>query len=185
MHLSKVLKQLIPITQFNKGKASQLFSRVKDGETLVVMKNGEIQQVGTPEEIYNEPANRYVANFIGESNILDGIMKEDFTVEFNNIKFKCVDKGFKHNEPVDVVIRPEDVILTAPEKSEMKGTVTSIIFRGVHYEMDVMANGYEWLVHSTKMEPVGTEVGIYVEPENIQIMHKPRSKDEEAVSIDE
>lgn len=154
-------------------------------DTIAVMNQGIIQQIGTPEDIYNEPKNAFVADFIGDSNIIDSTMVHDLLVNILGVEFPCVDKGFGNNTPVDVVIRPEDVILTAPEKSEMKGTVTSIIFRGVHYEMDVMANGYEWLVHSTKMEPVGTEVGIYVEPENIQIMHKPRSEDEEAAGTDE
>jgi spermidine/putrescine transport system ATP-binding protein len=154
-------------------------------DTIAVMNQGIIQQIGTPEDIYNEPKNAFVADFIGDSNIIDSTMVHDLLVNILGVEFECVDKGFGNNTPVDVVIRPEDVILTAPEKSEMKGVVTSIIFRGVHYEMDVMANGYEWLVHSTKMEPVGTEVGIYVEPENIQIMHKPRSEDEEAATVDE
>ena len=154
-------------------------------DRVVVMAGGKIQQIGTPQDIYNEPTNAFVADFIGDSNIIDGIMVKDLLVNFLGVDFPCVDTGFGTNNPVDVVIRPEDVILVAPEKSEMKGTVTSIIFKGVHYEMDVMANGYKWLVHSTKMEEVGSEVGIYIEPENIQIMHKPRSKDEEAVSIDE
>ncbi len=154
-------------------------------DRVVVMAGGKIQQIGTPQDIYNEPTYAFVADFIGDSNIIDGIMVKDLLVNFLGVDFPCVDTGFGTNNPVDVVIRPEDVILVAPDKSEMKGTVTSIIFKGVHYEMDVMANGYKWLVHSTKMEEVGSEVGIYIEPENIQIMHKPRSKDEEAVSIDE
>ncbi len=154
-------------------------------DRVVVMAGGKIQQIGTPQDIYNEPKNAFVADFIGDSNIIDGIMEKDLLVNFLGVDFPCVDTGFGNNNPVDVVIRPEDVILVSPDKSEMKGTVTSIIFKGVHYEMDVMANGYKWLVHSTKMEEVGSEVGIYIEPENIQIMHKPRSKDEEAVSIDE
>ena len=154
-------------------------------DRVVVMAGGKIQQIGTPQDIYNEPTNAFVADFIGDSNIIDGIMVKDLLVNFLGVDFPCVDTGFGTNNPVDVVIRPEDVILVSPEKSEMKGTVTSIIFKGVHYEMDVMANGYKWLVHSTKMEEAGSEVGIYIEPENIQIMHKPRSKDEEAVSIDE
>ena len=154
-------------------------------DRVVVMAGGKIQQIGTPQDIYNEPINAFVADFIGDSNIIDGIMVKDLLVNFLGVDFPCVDTGFGNNNPVDVVIRPEDVILVSPDKSEMRGTVTSIIFKGVHYEMDVMANGYKWLVHSTKMEQVGSEVGIYIEPENIQIMHKPRSKDEEAVSIDE
>ena len=154
-------------------------------DRVVVMAGGKIQQIGTPQDIYNEPKNAFVADFIGDSNIIDGIMVKDLLVNFLGVDFPCVDTGFGNNNPVDVVIRPEDVILVPPQKSEMKGTVTSLIFKGVHYEMDVMAGGFKWLVHSTKMEPVGSEVSIYIEPENIQIMHKPRSKDEEAVSIDE
>ena len=154
-------------------------------DTIAVMNQGIIQQIGTPEDIYNEPKNAFVADFIGDSNIIDGIMVRDLLVNILGVNFPCVDTGFGTDTPVDVVIRPEDVILVSPEKSEMKGVVTSLIFKGVHYEMDVMAGGYEWLVHSTKMEPVGSEVGIFVEPENIQIMHKPRSEDEEAASVDE
>lgn len=154
-------------------------------DTIAIMNQGIIQQIGTPEDIYNEPKNAFVADFIGDSNIMDGVMVRDCLVNIFGVDFPCVDTGFGNDTPVDVVIRPEDVMLAAPEKSEMKGVVTSVIFKGVHYEMDVMAHGYEWLVHSTKMEPVGTQVGIYVEPENIQIMHKPRSEDEEAASVDE
>lgn len=154
-------------------------------DTIVVMNQGYIQQVGTPEKIYNEPENAFVADFIGDSNIIPGTMIEDELVEFLNAKFKCVDKGFGNNTPVDVVIRPEDVELVAPEKGIIQGTVTQLIFKGVHYEMEVMANGFEWLVQSTKMWPVGTKVGIKVDPFNIQIMNKPESEDEEAVGVDE
>ena len=154
-------------------------------DTIAVMNQGIIQQIGRPEDIYNEPKNAFVADFIGDSNIIDGIMKRDYLVNILGIDFPCVDTGFNTNTPVDVVIRPEDVILVPPEESNLKGVVTSIIFKGVHYEMDVMAGGYEWLVHSTKMTPVGESVGLFVEPENIQIMHKPRSSDEEVSSVDE
>ena len=154
-------------------------------DTIVVMNQGYIQQIGSPEAIYNEPKNAFVADFIGESNIIDGIMIEDKLVRILGAKFPCVDTGFGTNRPVDVVIRPEDVELVAPEAGTIAGTVTSLIFKGVHYEMDVMANGYEWLVHSTKMFPVGEAVGIHVDPFNIQIMNKPESEDEEAVTIDE
>ena len=154
-------------------------------DTIAVMNQGIIQQLGTPEDIYNEPKNAFVADFIGDSNIIDGVMVKDLLVNILGVDFPCVDTGFGNNTPVDVVIRPEDVILVPADKGQMKGVVTSFIFRGVHYEMDVMANGFEWLVHSTKMEPVGTEVGLFVEPENIQIMNKPRSEDEEAASVDE
>ncbi|NLL16498.1 MAG: ABC transporter ATP-binding protein, partial [Clostridiales bacterium] len=137
-------------------------------DTIVVMNKGNIQQIGTPEDIYNEPKNAFVADFIGESNIIDGIMLEDKLVEILGAKFPCVDSGFGRNKPVDVVIRPEDVDLVEPEKGTITGVVTSLLFKGVHYEMDVMANGYEWLVHSTDMVPVGREVGISVDPFNIQ-----------------
>jgi spermidine/putrescine transport system ATP-binding protein len=149
------------------------------------MNQGYIQQIGTPESIYNEPENAFVADFIGDSNIIDGVMLCDELVEILGVQMPCVDKGFGTNKPVDVVIRPEDVELVDPEKSPLRGEVTSLIFKGVHYELDVMANGYEWLVHTTKYVPVGTKVGICVIPFNIQIMHKPESSDEKAVEIDE
>ena len=154
-------------------------------DTIVVMNQGNIQQIGTPEDIYNEPQNAFVADFIGESNIFSSIMVEDRLVEILGVRFPCVDEGFGRNRLVDVVIRPEDVDLVKPKKGLMQGIVTSLIFKGVHYEMDVMANGYEWLVHSTDMFPVGTEVGIKVDPFDIQIMKKPKSEDAEAVSIEE
>ena len=154
-------------------------------DTIVVMNQGYIQQIGTPENIYNEPENAFVADFIGHSNIIDGIMIEDRLVEILSVKMPCVDEGFGNNQPVDVVIRPEDVELVDPSEGYLEGDVTSLIFKGVHYELDVMANGYEWLVHTTKYIPVGTHVGIKVIPFNIQIMHKPESSDEKAVEIDE
>jgi len=154
-------------------------------DTIVVMNQGYIQQIGTPEDIYNEPENAFVADFIGDSNIIDAVMIRDELVSFLGAKFPCVDKGFGENKPVDVVIRPEDVMLVAPEKGQICGEVTHLIFKGVHYEMEVMANGFEWLVHSTTMCPVGTKVGIMVDPFNIQIMNKPVSEDEEAVGVEE
>lgn len=154
-------------------------------DTIVVMNQGYIQQVGTPEDIYNEPENAFVADFIGDSNIIPSIMIQDELVEILGTKFACVDKGFGNNKPVDVVIRPEDVKLVAPDQGTIQGVVTHLIFKGVHYEMEVQANGFEWLVHSTRMRPVGTQVGIHVDPFNIQIMNKPASEDEEAVAIDE
>lgn len=155
-------------------------------DTIVVMNQGYIQQIGSPEKIYNEPENAFVADFIGDSNIIGGIMIEDKLVEILSARFPCVDTGFGTNHPVDVVIRPEDVILSSPADGRLKGTVTHLIFKGVHYEMEVTTpDGYEWLVHSTGMYPVGTQVGIDVDPFNIQIMHKPASEDEEAVKIDE
>lgn len=154
-------------------------------DTIVVMNQGYIQQIGTPEDIYNEPENAFVADFIGESNIISATMIEDKVVEILGTKFQCVDTGFGNNTPVDAVIRPEDVELVEKGKGTINGKVTHLIFKGVHYEMEVMANGFEWLVHSTKLVPVGTEVGIKVDPFNIQIMHKPESEDEEAVPIED
>ncbi len=154
-------------------------------DTIVVMNQGYIQQIGTPEMIYNEPENAFVADFIGDSNIIDAIMVRDELVSFLGAKFACVDTGFGENQPVDVVIRPEDIMLVAPEEGTIQGEVSHLIFKGVHYEMEVMANGFEWLVHSTNMYPVGTKVGIKVDPFNIQIMNKPVSEDEEAVGVEE
>ena len=122
--------------------------------------------------------------FIGHSNIIDGTMIKDELVEILGARWACVDKGFGNNKPVDVVIRPEDVELVDPSEGTLQGEVTSLIFKGVHYELDVMAGGYEWLVHTTRFVPVGTKVGIKVIPFNIQIMHKPESSDEKAVEID-
>lgn len=155
-------------------------------DTIVVMNQGYIQQMGSPENIYNEPENAFVADFIGESNIVPGIMVRDELVEIFNAKFVCVDKGFGSHKPVDVVIRPEDIDLVAPEEGTLTGIVTHLIFKGVHYEMEVTTpDGFEWLVHSTDMFPVGQEVGIHVNPFDIQIMNKPASEDEEAVGINE
>ena len=154
-------------------------------DTIVVMNQGYIQQIGTPEDIYNEPQNAFVADFIGESNILPATMVEDRLVKILGVNFPCVDEGFGRNKPVDAVIRPEDIDLVKPEEGIMEGVVTHLIFKGVHYEMEVLANNYEWLVHSTDMFPVGTEVVIKVDPFDIQIMKKPESEDAEAVTIEE
>ena len=153
-------------------------------DTIVVMNQGYIQQIGTPESIYNEPENAFVADFIGDSNIIPATMIEDKLVNILGTRFACVDTGFGNNKPVDVVIRPEDVILVEPSEGSIQGVVTHLIFKGVHYEMEVQAGGFEWLVHSTTLFPVGKEVGIKVDPFNIQIMNKPESEDEEAVAID-
>ena len=153
-------------------------------DTIVVMNQGYIQQIGSPESIYNEPENAFVADFIGDSNIIPATMIEDKLVNILGTRFACVDTGFGHNKPVDVVIRPEDVNLVEPNQGTIQGVVTHLIFKGVHYEMEVMAAGFEWLVHSTTLFPVGKEVGIRVDPFNIQIMNKPESEDEEAVAID-
>ena len=154
-------------------------------DTIVVMNQGYIQQIGTPEDIYNEPQNAFVADFIGDSNILDGIMIEDRLVEILGAKFECVDVGFGKNKPIDGVIRPEDIDLVKPEEGTIRGRVTHLIFKGVHYEMEVTVNGFELLVHSTDLFPVGQEVGIHVDPFDIQIMNKPESEDEEAAAIEE
>lgn len=153
-------------------------------DTIVVMNQGYIQQIGSPESIYNEPENAFVADFIGDSNIIPATMVEDKLVSILGFRFQCVDTGFGRNRPVDVVIRPEDVELVAPAEGTLQGVVSHLIFKGVHYEMEVMAGGFEWLVHSTVLHPVGEEVGIRVDPFNIQIMNKPESEDEEAVTID-
>jgi spermidine/putrescine transport system ATP-binding protein len=141
-------------------------------DTIVVMDSGKIQQIGTPTDVYNEPANAFVADFIGESNILDGIMHEDFSVEFAGIKFQCVDKGFKKDEPVDVVIRPEDVDVVPPEDGMLKGLVTSVTFKGVHYEIIVDVEGFKWMIQTTEKSEVDDYIGIVVKPEEIHIMKK-------------
>ena len=153
-------------------------------DTIVVMNQGYIQQIGTPEKIYNEPENAFVADFIGESNIISATMVQDRLVKILGVNFPCVDEGFGQNKPVDVVIRPEDIDLLKPGQGSIDGVVTHMIFKGVHYEMEVMANNYEWLVHSTDMFPVGTEVSIHVDPFDIQIMKKPESEDEEAPALE-
>ena len=127
-------------------------------DTIVVMNQGYIQQIGTPEDIYNEPQNAFVADFIGESNIIAATMVEDRLGNILGTNFPCVDTGFGRNKPVDAVIRPEDIDLVEPEEGIITGVVTSLIFKGVHYEMEVLANGHEWLVHSTDLSPVGSKV---------------------------
>ena len=141
-------------------------------DTVVVMDGGRIQQIGTPEDIYNEPKNAFVADFIGESNILDGIMHADFVVEIFNRKFRCLDKGFAPMEPVDVVIRPEDIEIVAPEKGRLQGTVTSVTFKGVHYDTIVDFKGYKWLIQTTDYHEVGSVIGIILNPDDIHIMKK-------------
>ena len=141
-------------------------------DTIVVMNKGKIQQIGTPIDIYNEPKNAFVADFIGESNIIDGIMHKDFLVSFLNRPVECVDKGFLPDEAVDVVIRPEDIKFSDAASGMFKGVVESVVFKGVHYESIVKGADYSWMVHSTVMEPVGKEVGLNVLPNDIHIMHK-------------
>ena len=141
-------------------------------DTIVVMNKGIIQQMGSPEDIYNEPANAFVADFIGESNIVDGIMLEDLKVEFCNHVFTCVDKGFNSNEVVDVVIRPEDIEIISPEKGMITGKVNSVKFKGVHYEIEVIENEHKWIIHNIKNAEIGAMVGLNISPESIHIMRK-------------
>lgn len=141
-------------------------------DKIIVMNKGKIQQMGTPQDIYNEPENSFVAKFIGESNIFDGVMLEDYIVEFCGKTFKCVDKGFEKNEEIEVVIRPEDIKMVEPEKGMLKGKVTSVLFKGVHYEIEVNENGRLWILHNTQSAEVGTELGLDIYPEDIHIMRK-------------
>lgn len=141
-------------------------------DTIVVMNGGYIQQIGTPVDIYNEPKNAFVAAFIGESNILDGVMVEDYSVTFGGHNFVCLDKGFSKNEPIDVVIRPEDIILVEPNDDAINGVVETVIFKGVHYEMIVRTHSMVWKIHSTIMRPVGSNVGFQIGPDEIHIMKK-------------
>lgn len=175
-------------------------------DTIMVINQGYIQQIGSPEDIYNEPTNAFVADFIGDSNIVDGTMIQDELVEIYGVKFACVDKGFGQMRPVDVVIRPEDLKLTPlPEDAGeddpryqdavikntqrnpgyFEGVVSHVIFKGMHYEMEVMSHGFEWLVLSTRLFQVGTRVLMSVDPYNIQIMNKPESDDEKAVGLED
>ena len=141
-------------------------------DTVVVMDRGRIQQIGTPEDIYNEPENAFVADFIGESNILDGIMPEDYVVKFFGRKFRCLDSGFEPNEPVDVVVRPEDVEIVSPEEGQLTGTVTSVTFMGVHYDTIVDFHGFKWLIQTTEHHNVDEVIGIRLGPDDIHIMHR-------------
>ena len=142
-------------------------------DTIVVMDKGSIQQIGTPEDIYNEPKNAFVADFIGESNILSGVMLEDDLVKMLDTEFECVDEGFEKNEPVDVVVRPEDVMIVGEDVGMLTGVVESVLFKGVHYEMIIDTGAMRWKVHSTQMQPVGSRVGLTIVPFNIHIMRKP------------
>ncbi len=141
-------------------------------DTVVVMDGGRIQQIGTPEDIYNEPQNAFVADFIGESNIIDGIMRSDGVVEIFNRKFQCLDKGFAKDEPVDVVIRPEDVDIVDEAAGQLKGTVTSVTFKGVHYDTIVDFYGFKWLIQTTDYCPVDSRIGIKIDPDGIHVMEK-------------
>ena len=141
-------------------------------DTVVVMANGQIQQIGSPTDIYNEPENAFVADFIGESNIVDGIMLQDYKVRFSGQTFDCVDKGFAKNERIDVVVRPEDVDVVAPEKGLLQGLVTSVTFKGVHWEIIVDINGFKWMIQTTDFVAEGEHIGLYIEPDAIHIMHR-------------
>jgi len=146
-------------------------------DTIVVMDEGEIQQIGTPKDIYDEPKNAFVADFIGESNIIDGIMLEDLRVKFAGMTFSCVDRGFEKNERVDVVIRPEDVDIVPPKAGVLQGTITSATFKGVHYEFIVDVHNFKWMVQSTDVQRVGDVIGLSIHPEEIHIMKKSRYSD--------
>lgn len=141
-------------------------------DTVVVIDKGKIQQIGSPQDIYNEPKNAFVADFIGESNIIDGVMLEDKLVKFAGKCFKCLDSGFAKNEPVDVVIRPEDIKVTSPEKGDISGKVTSVTFIGVHYEIIVDIDGFKWMIQSTESQVPGENIGLVLEPDDIHIMKK-------------
>lgn len=141
-------------------------------DTIVVMKDGRIQQIGTPEMVYNEPKNAFVADFIGQSNIIQGKMIRDGLVQFAGREFECVDSGFSNNEEVEVVVRPEDIKLVAKEDGMLQGEIQSVTFKGVHYEMIIQSAGLKWAVHSTLMEPVGTMIGLRILPNDIHVMKK-------------
>ena len=143
-------------------------------DTVVVMNHGEIQQIGTPEDIYNEPVNAFVADFIGESNIIDGIMHADYFVEIGGVVFECEDAGFGTDKLVDVVIRPEDIKVVAPCKEAIVGVVKDVIFKGVHFEILVETDNFLWKIHSTKSQPIGARIGMTLQPNDIHIMHKLR-----------
>ncbi len=143
-------------------------------DRIVVMNEGVIQQIGSPTDIYNEPVNAFVADFIGESNIVDGIMNEDCRVTFSGKSFVCVDKGFAKNEPVDVVIRPEDVDVVKPEQGMLCGVASTVTFKGVHYEIIVDINGFKWMIQTTDYVAPGATIGLYIEPDAIHIMKKSK-----------
>ncbi len=141
-------------------------------DTVVVMDAGRIQQIGSPEDIYNEPQNAFVADFIGESNIIDGIMRADGVVEIFNRRFQCLDGGFDRDEAVDVVIRPEDVDIVPEDQGQLKGTVTSVTFKGMQYDIIVDFYGFKWLIQTTDLSPVGSRIGIKIDPDGIHVMKK-------------
>lgn len=154
-------------------------------DRIIVMNQGIVQQMGSSKSIYDEPQNAFVADFIGESNIIDGIMEKDCLVRVQGQEIQCVDVGFQKNELVDVVIRPEDIVVVEKENGLLKGMVVSFIFKGAYYEIKVRVNDYEWMIQSVNPAPIGKIVGLAIEPDNIQIMHKPVSSDEEIVKEEE
>ena len=143
-------------------------------DTIVVMDKGSIQQIGTPEDIYNEPKNAFVADFIGESNIIDGVMVQDKLVQMYGRQFPCLDGGFSENEPVDVVIRPEDIDIVPVEQGQLTGTVTNVTFKGMQYDIIVDFRGFKWLIQTTDHSPVGARIGIKIDPDGIHVMKKSR-----------
>ena len=153
-------------------------------DKVVVMNGGYILQMGTPEEIYKEPVNAFVADFIGDSNIIDAVMVDDRLVKIGDTVFDCVDEGFGKNKPVDVMVRPEDIVIGKPGEGRIDGVVTHNIFIGVHYEMEIEAGGFTWLAQNTTSYQVGEKVSIDVIPFNIQIMKKPKTKEQEAIEVD-
>lgn len=146
-------------------------------DTVVVMENGKIQQIGTPTDIYNEPVNAFVADFIGESNIVDGVMLADFKAKFSGHVFECLDKGFAANEPVDIVVRPEDVDVVPLDKAMLSGIVTSVTFKGVHYEIIVDIGGFKWMIQTTDFVGENEKIGLYIEPDAIHVMKKSEFSD--------
>ena len=141
-------------------------------DTIVVMNQGKIQQIGTPEDIYNEPKNAFVADFIGESNIIDGVMHEDYVVGMYGRRFQCLDKGFAPGEPVDVVIRPEEIDIVPEAQGQLTGTVTEVTFKGVHYDTIVDFRGFKWLIQTTDYSEVGSRIGVKIDPDGFHIMKK-------------
>ena len=139
-------------------------------DTVVVMNGGKVQQIGTPEDIYNEPKNAFVADFIGDSNIVDGVMHKDFLVSFSGVDFPCVDRGFAREQSVQVVVRPEDIEVVSPVEGQLVGVVNDVIFKGVHFEMHVECEGREWLIHSTRACTPGEPIGMRIGPNEIHIM---------------
>ena len=146
-------------------------------DTVVVMANGQIQQIGSPTDIYNEPENAFVADFIGESNIVDGVMLDDFKARFSGHTFQCLDSGFGKNEKVDIVVRPEDVDVVTPDKGMLTGIVTSVTFKGVHWEIIVDIGGFKWMIQTTDYVGVDEKIGLYIEPDAIHVMKKSEYSD--------